>query len=150
MPIAIEREPRPYRPAVLHSPQHRQAAQLFEPIMGIKERSTAPLCFLSEELKGSRCLLSPSTLFCALAIPLLLNIHVQRRCQPLCRLLICCRRLYVKINHSGRNPLRRILLFLCVFCFFFLLLPLPHPRESLMPHSVDGPLFAGLEACALL
>ena len=41
MPVAIEHKPRPRRPAVPHSPQHFQAAQLVEPITGINERSSA-------------------------------------------------------------------------------------------------------------
>ena len=61
MPIAIEREPRPRRPEVSHSPQHCQAAQLVEPITGIKEGSSAWLCILSEELKGSQCPMSTAT-----------------------------------------------------------------------------------------
>ena len=95
MPIAVEREPRPRWPAVTHSPQHRKAAQLIKPITGINVRSTTRLCFLSEELKGFQCPLSPSTLFPALATPFLLDLHLQRRCQPLRRLLLCTCRLYV-------------------------------------------------------
>ena len=37
--------------------------------MGIKERSSAQLRFLSEELKGSQCPLSPPTLVLTLATP---------------------------------------------------------------------------------
>ena len=54
MPIAIEREPSPCRPAVPHSPQHCQGTQLVEPITGINERCSDRLSFLSEELKGSQ------------------------------------------------------------------------------------------------
>ena len=75
--IAIERGPLPRRPAVSHGPQHRQAAQLIEPIMGINKRSSARLSFLSEELKGFQCQLSPFNLFPAFATPVLLNLHVQ-------------------------------------------------------------------------
>ena len=38
MTIEIECEPRPIRPAALHSPQHFQAAQLVELITGINKR----------------------------------------------------------------------------------------------------------------
>ena len=75
MTIAIEREPCPRRPEVLHSPQHRQAAQFIEPITGINERSTAQLSFLSEELKGFQCPLSPSNLILSLALPVLLDLN---------------------------------------------------------------------------
>ena len=94
MLVAIEHEPRPRRPAVSYSPQHCQAAQLVEPITGINERSTARLSFLSEELKALQCPLSPSTLLPALSSPFPLNLHVQSHCQPLRRLLLCCRRLH--------------------------------------------------------
>ena len=40
--------------------------------MGINERSAAWLSFLSEELKGFQCPLSPYTLFLALSCPFLL------------------------------------------------------------------------------
>ena len=76
MPIAIEREPRPRRPAVSHSPQHFQAAQLVEPIKGINKRSSTCLCILSEELKGSQCPLSSSTLILSIGPPILLNLHL--------------------------------------------------------------------------
>ena len=78
MPIEIEHEPRPCRTAVLHSPQHCQAAQLVEPIKGIDERSTARLRFLSEEIKGLQCPLSPSTLILSLSTPVILDLH--RKC----------------------------------------------------------------------
>ena len=42
--------------AVLHSPQYCQADQLVETIMGINERSSDWLSFLSEKIKGSQCL----------------------------------------------------------------------------------------------
>ena len=80
MPIAIEREPCPHRPVVPHSPHHCQAAQLVEPIMGINERCTARLSFLSEELQGFQCPLSPSTLILFLAPPVLLDLHPKRGC----------------------------------------------------------------------
>ena len=66
MLVSVEREPHPHRPAVLHSPQHFQAAQLIETIMGINGRCAFRIIFLSEELKGFQCLLSPSTPFLAL------------------------------------------------------------------------------------
>ena len=66
MLVAIERKSRSSRLAVPHSPQHRQAAQLIEPIAGINKRSSARLSFLSEELKGFQCPLSPSTPFLSL------------------------------------------------------------------------------------
>ena len=53
MPMAIEREPCPRRPAVQHCPQHFQEAHLVEPITGINERCSARLCILSEGLKGN-------------------------------------------------------------------------------------------------
>ena len=58
-----------------HSPQHRQSAQLVEPITGVNERSAARLRFMSEELKIFQCLLSPSTLFLALDSLVLDNLH---------------------------------------------------------------------------
>ena len=94
MPIAIEREPRSCQPAVPHSPPHFQAAQLVEPITGINERSSDRLGLLSEELKGSQCPFSTPTLFLALALPFLLDLHIQRCRDPLCCLLLCSRRLY--------------------------------------------------------
>ena len=53
MLVAIERKSHSSQPAVPHSPQHRQAAQLVEPITGVNERSAGPLSFLSEELRSS-------------------------------------------------------------------------------------------------
>ena len=96
MPIAIEREPSPCWPVVLHSPQHCQAAHLIEPITGINERSSARLSFLSEELKGSQCPLSPPTLFIFLflAPPLLLDLHPQCCREPFRHLLLGSYRLY--------------------------------------------------------
>ena len=96
MPIAIEREPRPRRPAVPHSPQHSQAAQLVEPITGINERSDTWLSFLSEELKGFQCPLSHFTPFLSLTDPvlLLLHLHLKSRCQPFLCFFLRTRRLY--------------------------------------------------------
>ena len=75
MPITIESEPRPCRPAVLKIPQHCQAAQIVEPITGINEHIFAWICILSEELKFSHCPLSTFTLFLSLAIPILFHLH---------------------------------------------------------------------------
>ena len=61
MLVSIERKSRSGRPAVLHSPQHCQAAQLIEAIVGINKRHATRLRILSEELKGFQCPLSPST-----------------------------------------------------------------------------------------
>ena len=63
--------------------------------MGINERCAAWLRFLSEELKGFQCPLSPSTLLLALACPFLLYLHPQRLCHPLRCLLLYYSRIYV-------------------------------------------------------
>ena len=94
MRIAIERKPRPRCPAVPHSPQHCQAAKFVEPVTGINERCSVQLYILSEELKGSQCPLSTITPFLALAVPVLFYLHLQRRRQLLCCLLLCTRYLY--------------------------------------------------------
>ena len=94
MPIAIEREPRPRRPAVPHSPYHCQAAHLIEPITGINEHSPARLYILSEELKDSQCPLSPLTPFLALDFPVLFHLHPKCGLKSVCRLLLRSRRLY--------------------------------------------------------
>ena len=94
MLVAIESKSRSSRLAVLHSPQHRQSAQLVEAIAGINERSSARLRFLSEELKGFQCPLSPSTPFLSLALPvhLLLNLKCVR--EPFLCLFLGSRLLY--------------------------------------------------------
>ena len=79
---------------MLHSPHHFQAAQLVEPITGINERSSARLCILSEELKGSQCILSPFTPFLALTLACLLHFHPKCRLETLRRFLLRFRRLY--------------------------------------------------------
>ena len=97
MLIAIERKSCSGRPAVPHSPQHRQAAQLIEAIAGINKRSATWIRILSEELKGFQCPLSPSTPFLSLAPPISFNLHLlclQSGLKDLCRLLLSTRRLF--------------------------------------------------------
>ena len=95
MPISIECEPRLHGPAVPHSPHHCQAAQLIEPITVINECSSAWLCILSEELKGSQCLLSPITPFLDLATSILFHLHPKCGLKVVCRLVLRYRRLYI-------------------------------------------------------
>ena len=54
IPIEIELEPLPLRPAMPHSPQHCQAAQLTETNTEINKHCPDQLCILSEELLGSQ------------------------------------------------------------------------------------------------
>ena len=97
MLVAIERKSRSDQPAVPHNPQHRQAAQLIEAIVGINKRLATRLRILSEELKGFLLPLSPSTPFLSLAPPISFNLHLpclQSGRKALCRLLLSTRRLY--------------------------------------------------------
>ena len=94
MLVAIEGKCRSSRPAVLLSPQHRQAAQLVEAIAGINERSSARLRFLCEELKEFQCLLSPSTPFLYLALPVHLHLYLKCGRKPFLFLLLSSCHLY--------------------------------------------------------
>ena len=97
MLVEIERKSRSGRPAVPHSPQHRQAAQLIEAIAGINECRAARLRILSEELKGLQGPLSPSTDLLSLSHPISFNLHLlclQSGLKDLRCLLLSTRRLY--------------------------------------------------------
>ena len=105
MPVSIESKPRPRRPAVPHSPQHCQAAQLVEPITDINEHCSARMSFLSEELKGSQFPLSLPSFVLLLATPVFLKFHLLRvlpKCgvKALCWLLLCSCRLFVKVKKT--------------------------------------------------
>ena len=141
MPIETEHKPCPCRPAVLHSPQHFQAAHLVKPITGVNERCPAWLCILSEELKGSQCPLSPGTPFLSLALNLtvVLNIHSERYLKALFHLLFRSCRLYVKIF----NPYGRTLCIILLLESSCLLLSssLPRPLQSPLSYGVCCTLY---------
>ena len=97
MLVAIERKSRSGRPAVPHSPLHRQAAQLIEAIADINKPRATRLRILNEELKGFQCLFSPSTPFLSIAPPVSFHLHLlccKIHLEILCRLLLRHRPLY--------------------------------------------------------
>ena len=82
---------------MLHSLQHRQAAQLIEIIAVINKLRSTQLRILSEELKGFQCLLSPSTPYLSLAPPISFNLHLlclQSGLKALCHILLSTCSLY--------------------------------------------------------
>ena len=128
---------------MLHSPHHYEAAQLTEPITGIKICCPNLLCFLSQETCGFH--FHQSLLFFSFYLLNYLQLQLQIRSQVLHRVFLHPPFFHHQLSFS-------CLLFLLILCFVSRslisppLVPLPLPLSN----GLGFQLYAGLKACAKL